>query len=377
LGQQPSCGSLSDCPTCLVNGCYYNANCGCTDSASQCPLPTVHGDPSQCPAAPAIPLSPAYLWLGLGVIAAFATGVLSYCPCERACGHKPSRARDTSFVLCSPHALFISSSCLWFGVSLGIAAPSLPWLVSAGTGATSFANAFFYTVCNNNQNGAEFCTSMNIYQYLTSSQASSTDVAYGLSALALGASAYICAVGLLLPCAVMASVAVYRLRRCAMYGTPPYTAGCSPASLLVAQLLGWSAFVAFGGACVGALALCAMVVPLIQANPRPTFSLTPGPVAAGLSAALQLVGLILMAASAWGLSDVRGVGCNSGGCCRTAAREEPAREVLLPNLAHAPLPNLAYAPPPIEREVPASINNDPEDPARRKASESSSTLGRM
>ena len=154
---------------------------------------------------------------------------------------------------------------------------------------------------------------------------SAADVAYIRNALALGSIAYVVSIGLLFPCALMTSVAVYRLNKLARYGTPPYTSGCSPASLFVAQMLGWPSFAIFAIAFFCALALSSSAADKLNSqgtsgpgNGRVEHNLMPGSVAAGVSVALQLLGLALQAVVARALSAVKGVGCNSGGCCRLA-----------------------------------------------------------
>ena len=123
----------------------------------------------------------------------------------------------------------------------------------------------------------------------------------------------------------MASVAVYRLRRFELTGIPPYTAGCSPTSLLVAQMLGWPAFAIFSIVVFVASSLCSTVTTQLnnyKSNPfndgTAEYLFMPGPVAAGVSMTFQLLGLILLAVVSRALSSVHGVGCNGGGCCRLA-----------------------------------------------------------
>ena len=165
-----------------------------------------------------------------------------------------------------------------------------------------------------------------------------TDIQYIEQARALGAVGFIAGIGLLLPCALMASVAAYRLRRFEKTGIPPYTSGCSPASLAVAQMLGWPALFIFSIIAISATSLCSTVKNLLNtyagnflSGGTAEFILMPGPVAAGVSLMFQLLGLILLAVVSRALSSVHGVGCNGGGCCRLAVDDG-----LDPAAAYAP-----------------------------------------
>ena len=323
--------SSTDCATCLSDtNCAYFASCGfCTSAAN---AGTCNGEPatqtpSSCPTSPtaaevARPLSSAYWLVCLGVLAAGVTAVLAYAPLEHLCGQKVTSSHPGFGV--TRHVLFLSSCCLWLGLSLGLAAPALPWLVAPGIRGSSAASAFLVFSC---QDGFFIdCLQIPLTSYLkmdatSSLHASDADLAYIRNALALSSIAYIVIAGLLLPCALMTSVALYRLHRLARYGTPAYTSGCSAGSLSVAQMLGWPAFAVFAIAFFCALSLCASAADKLTASQNFTGGATvenrlmPGSVAAGLSFALQLAGLALQAYAARALSSVSGVGCNSGGCC--------------------------------------------------------------
>jgi hypothetical protein len=335
-----SCSS-SDCATCLSDSsCFYYVKCGyCTSyGGSTCNGESPTRYSSSCPATPtaaeaALPLSPPYWAVGLAAIAVSVTAVLAYSPLEQFCGQKEAPSLPShSGVGCSHHLLFLSCCFLWLGLSLGLAAPALPWLVAASAKYTTAASAFFYFNCFQD-NGvttpvASVCQQVSTVQYLgginSSNSAFAAYLAYAQNGLAIGIIFYTVMIGLLFPCALMTSVAVYRLNKLARYGTPPYTSGCSPASLAVAQMLGWPSFVIFAIVFFCALTLCSAVADRTNAGEyigndvTVEYRLMPGSVAAGVSFALQLVGLALQAVVARALSAVKGVGCNSGGCCRLA-----------------------------------------------------------
>ena len=338
-----------DCKTCLNSqasyvgeSCYYYPSCGyCTSqSTNNPPTSTCDGEtpvrsPSLCPVVPTaaqavLPLTPAYWLIFLGVIAVGVTALLAYSPLERFCGQKPSSSLQHDFGY-SRHLLFVSCCFLWFGLSLSLAAPALPWLVSASVRETDAASAFFFIGCPiHYKTKATFCQQVPLMQILSGPFAPTTpaDLVYAQNGLALGVIAYIVTIGLLFHCALMTSIALYRLSRLAKNGTPPYTSGCSPASLSVAQTLGWTSFSVFCIAFFCALALCSAVANKLNAD-GPSFlfygesdgvqyKLMPGSVAAGVSIALQLLGLLIQNVVARSLTAVHGLGCNSGGCCRQA-----------------------------------------------------------
>jgi hypothetical protein len=112
------------------------------------------------------------------------------------------------------------------------------------------------------------------------------DQAIAQRGLALGVVAYIVLIGLLLPSAVITSIATYRFSKSTKQGTPAYTSGCSPASLFVAQLLGWPAFFTFSIVAFIAISVCSTVATRIKSQ----FDGLPGIVAAMVSVALLLLG---------------------------------------------------------------------------------------
>ena len=116
----------------------------------------------------------------------------------------------------------------------------------------------------------------------------------------------------------MASVAVYRLNKFAKYGIPPYTSGCSPASLSVAQMLGWPSFAIFSIVFFCAISICSSAASKASSFSfgNVQYNLMPGSVAAGVSVAFQLIGCVLMSVVAYALKSMHGIGCNSGGCCK-------------------------------------------------------------
>ncbi len=157
---------------------------------------------------------------------------------------------------------------------------------------------------------------------------SASDLAYAQNGLALGAIAYVFTIGLLFPCALMTSIAVYRVNKLIKNGISPYSSGCSPASLSVAQMLGWPSFAVFAISFFCALSLSSTVADKLNSftssgAPLVVYSAMPGSVAAGVSLAFQLVGLVLQNVAARALASVQGVGCNDGGCCRLATDNGP------------------------------------------------------
>jgi hypothetical protein len=331
-----SCSYNSGCSTCLSAnqgggspGCFYFANCGgssfCSPSPSWCSSgATAITSAAQCPTAPtaieaASPLSFAYGLLGLAVLAVCLTALAAHASAlEQSCqcyarGKPPPRAALGR----NNHLLFLSSCFLWFGLSLGLAAPALPWLVAATATSTTEASAFFVQFCQFGASSKEYslCNQYSLVQYLGNLGGSLTkeDQALGQSALALGVVAYLVLIGLLLPSAAITSVAVHRFNRSTQLGTPAYTSGCSPASLFVAQLLGWPALATFSIVSFIAISVCAAAAARLRGEPQ--FAGLPGIVAALVGAALLLVGLVLQCLVARALKDVRGVGCNRGGCC--------------------------------------------------------------
>jgi len=146
-----------------------------------------------------------------------------------------------------------------------------------------------------------------------SSALGSTELSFFRNALLLGAFGYVTTIGLLFPCAVMTSIALYRYNRYIKYGIPAYTSGCSLASLSVAQMRRWPSFIIFIIVIGCGVRLAATVVKVLSVRAFPDIQFF---VAAGVSIFMQLLGLILVSISSRALRNVKGVGCNSGGCCR-------------------------------------------------------------
>jgi len=156
---------------------------------------------------------------------------------------------------------------------------------------------------------------------------SDSDFAFAQNALLLGTFGYITTIGLSFPCALMTTIAVYRYNRFIKYSIPPYTSGCSPASLSVAQMIGWPSFGIFTIVVGCGISLASTVAKTINSRAGGSISQfeylsMPGSVAAGVSLAMQLIGLIMVSLIARSLRKVQGIGCNSGGCCRLALDDE-------------------------------------------------------
>jgi hypothetical protein len=318
----------SDCATCLGangqggggGGCVYSPRCGScypTFNYNSASCGTGLTSAAQCPTIPsaveaARPLSSAYGVLGLAAIAVALTAVAAYSNVEQSCCARGKPTPRTALGL-NHHLLFLSSCFLWFGLSLGLAAPALPWLVAVGPTSVTAASAFSLFFCGfaSATNDYSLCSQLTLVQYVANGGLAMDDQALAQRGLALGVVAYIVLIGLLLPSAVITSIATYRFSKSTKQGTPAYTSGCSPASLFVAQLLGWPAFFTFSIVAFIAISVCSTVATRIKSQ----FDGLPGIVAAMVSVALLLLGLILQAIVARALKDVRGVGCNSGGCC--------------------------------------------------------------
>jgi hypothetical protein len=295
-------------------------------------------------------LSSAYWLVSIAVVATGALVALLYSPVEKLCGQRQPLAAHGGFRFGRPGIfLLLSCLCLWFGFSLCLSAPLLPWLNTAPTdNPYTFyaATAFDFYLCESRDGTAasKFCSSFRTLAYMDANQFSSAVLQYGERALTLGAVTYIAGIGLLLPCVLMASLAAYRLRRFEKTGAAPYTSGCSPTSLPVAQALGWSAFIIFSVVVFVGTSLSSEAAGLL--NNAQFFSGTveyspmPGQISAGLSMTFQLVGLILLAVVSRSLSSVHGVGCNGGGCCRLAFDDgglDPAAPTYVPPQDGAPL----------------------------------------
>ena len=287
-----------------------------------------------------LPQSGAAGLLGFGALAILVTAVAAFGNLERLCG--APRAAPTAQLPVygsSIPRLLASSVFLWLGLSLQLATPLLPWLTCSKTvddfegptTTTVTGNAFFYTRCFYGTYGPPSCTysslvgEANVISYYNVGTGA-TNAVDASRALSLGVTSLLFSAGLLLPCAIMGSVALCLLRRSATSGAPPYSSGCAPGSLCVAQALGWSGFAVCSIVWWSALSLCSTIAKNLRATPGVNelcpsgfaYASTPGAIAAGASFALLLVGLALMASVAESVKGVRGVGCTGGGCVRLA-----------------------------------------------------------
>jgi hypothetical protein len=116
----------------------------------------------------------------------------------------------------------------------------------------------------------------------------------------------------------MTSVATVRVSKLRRYGVPAYRGGCSPASLAVALTVGVLGFVAAAVALIVAenVASRAADYGTAQFGTRVVFANMPGLLAMAAGLGLIALGLALTLIAAFVLSNVDGVGCNGGGCCR-------------------------------------------------------------
>ena len=330
-GVSGQCLSSSDCRTCLSDPrCYYSNSCGyCTSSGDTCNGQSPINNAALCLTVPtaveaARPLSSAYWTLSIAFVASSGLVVLLYSPLERFCGQRQVAGSAHRGFGCYSYLLLFASWCLWFGFSLSLASPTLPWLIQASNYGTAAATAFNLINCQLYSDGSERCFIFRTLEFLGSNtDLSASDIQYGEEAFALGILGYIVGIGLLFPCVLIASMATYRLRRFEMTGIPPYTSGCSPASLAVAQMLGWPAFLIISIVVFVATGLVSDVANQLNkyrsaGNATVEYLFLPGPVAAGISMTFQFIGLTLVAVVSRALSSVHGVGCNSGGCCRLA-----------------------------------------------------------
>lgn len=336
------CPFTTDCKTCLSNRyCYFFVKCEiCSTSTNACSESPITS-PNNCVANRSWPTvtqlatsrSSIYGVLGIGLAAIIILTIISYSPIEEICGLKVTPTFNGFG--CTSYMLSFASCFLWLGLSLSLATPSLPWLASFTPTNdyqqnVYFASAFMYEFCVIDNDTLEIATCPSAYVFseivssstssVFSSAFSSTEFSYFRNALLLGAFGYVTTIGLLFPCAVMSSIALYRYNRYIKYGIPAYTAGCSLASLSVAQMLGWPSFIIFIIVIGCGVQLAATVVKVlsVRAFPDIQFFAMPGSVAAGVSIFMQLLGLILVSISSRALRNVKGVGCNSGGCCRLA-----------------------------------------------------------
>ena len=343
-----SCYS-SDCKTCVSDSyCYYYVQCGsCTSSSSytcrdEYPV-------RNCPAYPVWPTvtqlaasrSSVYGTLGLSALAIVCIAIMAYSPIEQICGSKVSPTFQG--YNCSNHLLFFAACFLWVGLALGLAAPALPWIVSFTTSSSSYSSgpacfitAFAIELCSVDSSTFDIlCVNRYTFSEVLSPikggfyTPNSTQLSYIQNALLLGSLGYVVSVGLLLPCAIMTSIALYRYNRLIKYGIPAYTSGCSLASLSVAQMIGWPAFGIFIIVIGSGVQLSSTATKYLRANgifSNAEYIAMPGSVAGGVSIFMQLVGLALASIAAKALQKVKGVGCNTGGCCKLAMANDDEDE---------------------------------------------------
>ena len=336
--QPQACYSYRSCSSCIAAGCYayVSGECAgsCTDrSTDSCSGVAPTKNAGSCPAPPsnaalAGSRSSAAGVVGLGAAAAALTAFFTYAGLERFCGQKAEAPAAAPF---RTWLLFAGSSFLWLGLALQLASPLLPWMACSyaiGSDGAYFtiANAFSLQGCERANNGDTVCQewlSWSDYLVLLASQDYSFGVPQDARALmaeaqALGTYSFVFATALLSPAAVMVSVAVYRLQRYNTSGIAPYVSGFAPASLFVAQLLGWASFGVFCVLWWSALLLCSTVATKYTGNCSNGFSYNnlPGEITAGVGFSLQLAGLAAVAIEARALKDVPGVGCNTAGCAR-------------------------------------------------------------
>ena len=163
-GQQ--CYSSSTCRTCLSDPqCYYYVSCGyCTNfNGGICDNQSPTNNAALCPVDPtavdaARPLSTPYWTLSIAFVAAGALVALSYSPLERFCGQRLVAGSAHRGFGCNSYLLLFACWCLWFGFSLSLSAPALPWLVSATFSSTVAATAFNIYQCFKSRNGeSSYC----------------------------------------------------------------------------------------------------------------------------------------------------------------------------------------------------------------------------
>jgi hypothetical protein len=359
---QQYCFSFRSCSTCAGATATNDGACGwcsrygpCTPASST----SCNGyapdalTPSACPPIPAAATAAwssadALGTLSIGFLAIALLAILVFSPVERLCGRRAASAPSVQPRATSVRILFAASSLMWLGVSLLLAAPAAPWIIEASQAFEYFyVNAFSYNFCRTGSSqsgdfppaGVTLC----VVQPLDYISAQSDDaVGYVNSAKALGGLALVFTVALLLPAALMASVAAYRMSLLERFGTPPYTAGCSLASLAVAQALAWT-----GAALAAIVWFCALaLVDRVVTKLGPSVSLgttnLPGEVLCGVGVACTAVGAALVSVVARWEARILGVGCNGGGCCKisfeAAGGEAPRETTALLDGAKKPAP---------------------------------------
>jgi hypothetical protein len=334
--QEPdSCSSISTCSSCAGADARYEqypcAWCpdynGCVPSNSgYCNGRQTVSSPRDCPVPLTVQVaawqsSDALGTLAIAGVAVVTLAVAAFSSVERACGRRASDgaalAREWGVA-----PVFAGAALLWTSLSLLLASPAAPWITALeGQQSYYYTTAFATFTCSQDTSvepPTHVCQSLSLSYYkrdgLTGSQNLSLKITSGQ---VLGAFGLIFALGLLLPAALMASIATYRLSMLRRYGEAPYTAGCSLASLAVAQALAWTGFALTCVVWFAALGLCRSLVEndLKYVGSSITYAASPGSVLMALAAAAALVGAALVSAAARATRDVLGVGCNRGGCC--------------------------------------------------------------
>lgn len=192
LGSTGTCGwyiSCAYCTSCTDSFCTCNQQAPIVNPQF-CPAPSPSPSPLPTPSSAAWGYSEAIGLLGLGVIGTIGTAILTFCSLDRLCGQRKSaewpttagdRPSSTVRVL-----LFAASSFLWLGLSLGLAAPAMPWITCATAYSTQFADAFNAHYCSSYAN---LCNSIPLLPYVKQgfgSQVSADALAYVNEAMGLG-----------------------------------------------------------------------------------------------------------------------------------------------------------------------------------------------
>ena len=330
MSQPYYCYQLNSCSSCAGVTSTYNGLCGWCSYNNQCTSTSScnGGSIVNSNSCPVNPTTVATAWsaadalgtLSIGVLAVIILAVLIFSPVEKLCGRRAVSTISTV----QPRAdtvftLFVASTLQWLGVCLILAAPIAPWIIVVSDPYDYlYANAFNAYNCQIASPGNTFsgCFVQPLDAF-TQMGADTNIAGFVNSGQALGGLALAFAVSLLIPAALMTSVATYRLSLLENFGVLPYTVGCSLASLTVVQMLAWPGFVVTSILWFCALALCSKVVtsyPMIGSGSTSS-SFLPGEVLLGLGIAFTAVGLIIVSIIARREARIRGVGCNMGGCC--------------------------------------------------------------
>lgn len=337
------CSDASTCGACAGAVSKYDGPCGWCDSygscqsvsSSYCGGRSLTTNAGSCP----VPLTvEAAAWssadamgtLALGALATAATAVMAFSPIERACGR---RAATTPAPGTEPSAAtigftFTGSALLWTALSLLLAAPAAPWITSVrGTAGYYYATAFTINTCSkfSPDSSTYACQTIPLAVYADGdSELGSKLLTKVNEGTTLGAFSLVFAIGLLFPAALMSSLATYRLSMLARHGEAPYSTGCSPANLAVAQTLAWAGAGLMSLILLLALALCKTLVDNELKSLTPTYMNSPGAVLLGLAVGAALAGAALLNAAARAAKEITGVGCNGGGCCCARGAEAAA-----------------------------------------------------